>query len=45
MKDFEFQHLVIPRKPTWNKEMNAEDIDRQERIAFLQWRRDLAVKF
>ena len=34
---------VIPRRPKWNKEMSAEDIRAQENIAFLEWRRDIAL--
>ena len=42
-KDFQFNHLFIPRKPTWNKDMTAEEVDRREKNAFLQWRRNIAA--
>jgi large subunit GTPase 1 len=42
VSDFEFQHLSIPRKPSWSKTMTAEDIDRREKDAFLHWRRQIA---
>lgn len=40
---YDYEHLKIPRKPAWTKEMTAVDIDRREREAFLQWRREIAV--
>lgn len=42
-KEFQFNHLFIPRKPSWNKEMTAEEVDRREKNAFLQWRRNIAA--
>ena len=35
--------LTIPRRPAWTREMTAETLDRQERDAFLQWRRSLVA--
>jgi large subunit GTPase 1 len=35
--------LKIPRRPEWNKEQTSEEIERQENVAFLEWRRDLAT--
>ncbi|XP_017870472.1 PREDICTED: large subunit GTPase 1 homolog isoform X2 [Drosophila arizonae] len=35
--------LKIPRRPKWTKEMSAEDLERAENEAFLNWRRDLAL--
>lgn len=35
--------LKIPRRPKWTKEMSAEDLERAENEAFLNWRRDLAM--
>lgn len=35
--------LKIPRRPKWNKETSAEDLERAENEAFLNWRRDLAL--
>lgn len=40
---FNFHQLQIPRKPSWNRQMSAEDVDRREKSAFLDWRRKLAV--
>lgn len=40
---FKHEQLSIPRKPAWNKNMSAEDVDRNEKNAFLQWRRDIAA--
>ncbi|XP_016998666.2 large subunit GTPase 1 homolog [Drosophila takahashii] len=35
--------LKIPRRPKWNKETSAEELERAENEAFLDWRRDLAL--
>lgn len=40
---FDYQHLRIPRKPAWSRSMSAEDVDRNEKDAFLMWRRDIAA--
>ncbi|GES94684.1 P-loop containing nucleoside triphosphate hydrolase protein [Rhizophagus clarus] len=34
--------LVIPRRPKWDKMTTPSQLERNERDAFLQWRRDLA---
>lgn len=34
--------LTIPRRPRWTKEMSKFQIERQENLAFLEWRRQLA---
>ncbi|KAH7106761.1 P-loop containing nucleoside triphosphate hydrolase protein [Auriculariales sp. MPI-PUGE-AT-0066] len=34
--------LRVPRRPPWKKSMTAQQLDRQERDAFLDWRRNLA---
>lgn len=34
--------LTIPRRPKWTKEMLKLQIERQENLAFLEWRRGLA---
>ncbi|EJD45816.1 P-loop containing nucleoside triphosphate hydrolase protein [Auricularia subglabra TFB-10046 SS5] len=34
--------LRVPRRPPWTKGMTAQQLDRQERDAFLDWRRNLA---
>ncbi|CAG8750474.1 3945_t:CDS:10 [Cetraspora pellucida] len=36
------ERLVIPRRPKWDKTTTPEQLERNERDAFLQWRRDLA---
>lgn len=35
--------LTIPRRPKWLKEMLKLQIERQENLAFLEWRRELAA--
>lgn len=35
--------LTIPRRPQWLKEMLKLQIERQENLAFLEWRRQLAA--
>lgn len=32
----------MPRRPPWNAEMSVEELDDNERQAFLVWRRSLA---
>lgn len=34
--------LTIPKRPKWNKNQSKLEIDRQENLAFLEWRRQLA---
>ena len=34
--------LRVPRRPTWTKAMTTQELDRQEKDAFLEWRRGLA---
>lgn len=34
--------LIIPRRPQWRKEQLRQEIERQENLAFLDWRRKLA---
>ncbi|XP_002985785.2 GTPase LSG1-1 isoform X1 [Selaginella moellendorffii] len=34
--------LTVPRRPKWHKKMTVEELDTQERQAFLEWRRNLA---
>lgn len=41
---FEQFQLSIPRKPAWTKEMTAEEIDRREKDAFLNWRRQISYQ-
>lgn len=35
--------LTIPRRPQWHKEQLKLQIERQENLAFLEWRRELAA--
>jgi len=37
-----YQLLKIPRRPKWTPEMSAQEINTQENLAFLEWRRDIA---
>jgi large subunit GTPase 1 len=39
---FQQLQLVIPRKPKWNHNMTAEQINRNENNQFLSWRRAIA---
>ncbi|KAH3666618.1 hypothetical protein WICMUC_005602 [Wickerhamomyces mucosus] len=34
--------LTVPRRPVWNDSMTKFELDRQEKNAFLEWRRELA---
>lgn len=34
--------LTIPRRPKWNRDQLKLQVERQENLAFLDWRRDLA---
>ncbi|OBZ79926.1 Large subunit GTPase 1 [Grifola frondosa] len=36
------QRLRVPRRPSWTKDMTTAELDRQEKDAFLDWRRGLA---
>lgn len=36
------QRLRVPRRPPWTKAMTTVQLDRQEKDAFLEWRRGLA---
>ncbi|KAI1789785.1 P-loop containing nucleoside triphosphate hydrolase protein [Ganoderma leucocontextum] len=36
------QRLRVPRRPPWTKDMTTAQLDRQEKDAFLDWRRGLA---
>lgn len=35
--------LTIPKRPKWSKGQSRIEIDRQENLAFLEWRRELAA--
>ncbi|KAG5651606.1 hypothetical protein H0H81_008066 [Sphagnurus paluster] len=36
------QRLRVPRRPAWTKSMTTTELDKQEKTAFLDWRRGLA---
>ncbi|EPQ60470.1 kinase-like protein [Gloeophyllum trabeum ATCC 11539] len=36
------QRLRVPRRPPWTRDMSPQQLDRQEKDAFLEWRRGLA---
>lgn len=36
------ERLQVPRRPKWNRNMSRVVLERQERDAFLEWRRGLA---
>ena len=36
------QRLGVPRRPAWKRGLAAPQLDRQEKDAFLEWRRGLA---
>ncbi|TNY19470.1 hypothetical protein DMC30DRAFT_302895 [Rhodotorula diobovata] len=36
------QRLQVPRRPPWTRDMTTVELERQERDAFLEWRRGLA---
>ena len=42
IKNPQYRLLKIPRKPKWNEDMTAHEIQTQENLAFLQWRKDIA---
>lgn len=37
------QRLRVPRRPPWTKTMTTPELEQQEKAAFLEWRRGLAV--
>ncbi|CEP64789.1 ribosome biogenesis GTPase LSG1 LALA0_S13e03048g [Lachancea lanzarotensis] len=37
------KNLIVPRRPAWNQNMTRLQLDRQEKEAFLNWRRKLAT--
>jgi len=42
VKNPQYKPLKIPRRPEWTKEMSATEINTNENMAFLNWRRDIA---
>ena len=41
---FEFHELAVPRRPKWDKSTTPAQLDQNEKEAFLQWRRAIAIK-
>ncbi|OAD76493.1 hypothetical protein PHYBLDRAFT_180449 [Phycomyces blakesleeanus NRRL 1555(-)] len=41
-QDANVERLSVPRKPKWDKTMTAEQVQRNERESFLEWRRSMA---
>ena len=39
-----YKTLKIPRRPQWQKGMTGKEIEQNENIAFLEWRRDIALQ-
>lgn len=42
-EQLEYEHIRIPRRPKWDFNMSADELQRLERESFLAWRRELAV--
>ncbi|KAI2499747.1 50S ribosome-binding GTPase [Fragilaria crotonensis] len=42
--DFVFKELSVPRRPAWDEDTSAEELDINEKEAFLQWRRGIAAR-
>ncbi|CAM9322920.1 unnamed protein product [Chrysoparadoxa australica] len=41
---FNFEHMMVPRRPPWDESMTAEELDRVEKLSFLEWRRNIAAQ-
>lgn len=41
---FAFRELAVPRRPKWDETTTPEQLDQNEKEAFLQWRRAIAAK-
>jgi large subunit GTPase 1 len=42
--DFIFKELSVPRRPPWDETTTPEELDVNEKEAFLQWRRGIAAR-
>lgn len=40
---FDFKELSVPRRPKWDKHTTPEELDRNEKDSFLDWRRKIAA--
>lgn len=43
LANFDYKQIPIPRKPLWNYSMTAEEVDRNEKESFLNWRRNISM--
>ncbi len=41
---FDFRELAVPRRPKWDHTTTPEQLDQNEKEAFLEWRRAIALK-
>ena len=41
---FDFRELAVPRRPKWDHTTTPEQLDQNEKEAFLEWRRAIAIK-
>mmetsp|Transcript_22917 Transcript_22917/g.28113 ORF Transcript_22917/g.28113 Transcript_22917/m.28113 type:complete len:748 (+) Transcript_22917:193-2436(+) len=41
---FEFRELTVPRRPKWDHTTTPQQLDQNEKDAFLEWRRAIAIK-
>ena len=39
---FDWEGLKVPRRPAWNETTTPQELDRMEKEAFLNWRREIA---
>jgi large subunit GTPase 1 len=39
-----FKELSVPRRPPWDETTSAEELDVNEKEAFLEWRRGIAAR-
>jgi len=42
--NFAFQELSVPRRPAWDNNTTAEELDKREKESFLNWRRAIAER-
>ncbi|KAG1692911.1 hypothetical protein DVH05_024198 [Phytophthora capsici] len=43
MPEMTFAEMKVPRRPKWDKNTTAEELNRLEKESFLEWRRDIAL--
>lgn len=44
LDEFDFTNLTVPRRPKWDKDTTPAELDRNEKEAFLDWRRNIAIQ-